>query len=83
MEDYSMKTNYNERREVREINYLKEMYQKMISEKLKTQELEKMASYLAKVQKADGSWSVIDDYKVDSDIRVAYAYMPTYFATAA
>ena len=83
MEDLSMKTNYNERREVRESNYLKEMYQTMISGKVETQELEKMASYLAKVQKADGSWSVIDDYKVDSDIRVAYAYMPTYFATAA
>ena len=78
-----MKTNYNERREVRERDYLKEMYQTMISGKVETQELEKMASYLVKGQKADGSWSVIDDYKVDSDIRVAYAYMPTYFATAA
>ena len=45
MEELSMKTNYNERREVRESNYLKEMYQTMISGKLETQELEKMSSY--------------------------------------
>ncbi|MDO4460777.1 MAG: hypothetical protein Q4C42_12000 [Clostridia bacterium] len=34
-------------------------------------------------QKDDGSFSVIDDYKVDSDARVDYVYFTTYYATAA
>lgn len=43
----------------------------------------KLALQLTKFQKEDGSFSVIDDYRVDGDIRVAYAYEPTYYGTAA
>lgn len=44
---------------------------------------EKLAVEILSLQKADGSFSVIDDYRCDSDIRVAYVYYPTYYCTAA
>ena len=43
----------------------------------------KLLQELLKLQKEDGSFSVISNYRVDMDIRVAYVYEPTYYATAA
>lgn len=43
----------------------------------------KFARQLLSLQKEDGSFSVIEDRRCDSDIIVAYVYFPTYYATAA
>ena len=43
----------------------------------------KLMHELMILQKEDGSFSVIDDYQVDADIRICYVYEPTYYATAA
>ena len=43
----------------------------------------KLMHELMMLQKEDGSFSVIDDYRVDADIRICYVYEPTYYATAA
>lgn len=60
---------------------LKKLYEQiLLAEK---SEKEKFARQLLLMQKEDGSWSVIDDYRCDSDIRVHYVYLPTYYATAA
>ncbi|MCI6730738.1 MAG: hypothetical protein MR487_00195 [Lachnospiraceae bacterium] len=42
----------------------------------------KLVKELLHLQKIDGSFSLIDDYRCDSDIRVFYVYFPTYYATA-
>lgn len=78
-----MNKNYTMGKEAREFNYYKEMYQKMISKNVSKSSLENLVNELIKCQKEDGSWSVIDNYRVDSDIVVHYAFVPTYFATAA
>lgn len=60
---------------------LKKLYeQTLLAEKC---EKGKLMNQLLLMQKKDGSWSVIDDYRCDSDIRVHYVYFPTYYATAA
>ena len=33
-------------------------------------------------QKQDGSFSLIEEYRIDADSRVAYGYVPTYYGTA-
>jgi len=43
----------------------------------------KLVYELLQLQKEDGSFRVIDNNRCDSDIRVAYIYYPTYYATAA
>lgn len=45
--------------------------------------MKKLVNNLLKLQKADGSFSTIESYRCDEDIRVEYAYVPTYYATAA
>lgn len=77
-----MKTNYRQSKEEIELNYYKGVYQTTISKELDESEMVKIVRELLDRQKEDGSWSIIDDYKVDSDIRVAYIYLPTYYATA-
>ena len=78
-----MKTNYRQSKEEMELNYYKGVYQTTVSKELDKSEMMKLVRELLGRQKVDGSWSVIDDYRVDSDIRVAYVYLPTYYATAA
>jgi len=44
---------------------------------------DKLVSELLKYRRADGSFGVLNNLRVDSDIRVFYHYYPTYWATAA
>lgn len=77
-----MKQNYNKRDEDAKLNYYKEKYQEVVTNKIDKCESKKIIFKLLEMQKYDGSWSVIDDYRVDSDIRVYYVYYPTYYTTA-
>lgn len=77
-----MKKNYKISEETRGLNSLKEMYQKVVTSKLNDADIKSIVKILLEKQKPDGSWSLIDDYRVDSDIRVIYVYVPTYYATA-
>ncbi len=63
---------------------IKELYEQMI-QTLREDSIfrNEIFSELITYQKEDGSFSVIDDYRCDGDIRVAYVYYPTYYATAA
>lgn len=78
----TMKVNYGINEEERALNNLKEQYQMMITGKVNNADTKNIVRELLRRQKADGSWSLIDDYRVDSDIRVVYVYLPTYYATA-
>ena len=44
---------------------------------------EKIAGQIADLQGEDGAWGEIAARRGDHDIRVAYVYFPTYYATAA
>ena len=44
---------------------------------------DKIFRELMNLQREDGSWAVIEDTKAPSDIKVAYIFTPTYYATAA
>lgn len=81
-EKVNMKRNYRVSEEEMKVNRLKEMYQMMISEGTEQIIRSKIVKKLLDLQKKDGSWSVIDDYRCDADIRVVYVYEPTYYATA-
>lgn len=43
----------------------------------------KLVQEILHLQKPDGSFSVIDDYRCDSDMAIDYVYYPTYYVTAA
>lgn len=77
-----MKNYYKINEEERALDTLKEMYRMVVAEKSSNAETKKIVKDLLMQQKEDGSWSVIDDYRVDSDVKVAYVYLPTYYATA-
>ena len=80
-------TNYfNEKESFNKLEEIKKMYSQILSCKEECNGQQKMKSLitdLLKFQKEDGSFSVIESYRCDGDIRVEYAYMPTFYATAA
>lgn len=82
-EKLNMNRNYRVSEEEMKVNRIKGMYNMMISEGVEQAVRSKLVRELLNLQKKDGSWSVIDDYRCDSDIRVVYVYEPTYYATAA
>ena len=45
-------------------------------------ELFKVAEYLVKMQKEDGSFGLIDDYRIDADCAIEYGFVPTYYCAA-
>ena len=50
--------------------------------KLNGNELKAQIKAVLKEQKEDGSFSLIDNYRIDADCRVAYGYVPSYYGTA-
>lgn len=64
------------------VSKVRALYEDILS-KREGDEIVGKVEELMSLQKNDGSFSVIDDYKVDGDIVVAYVLEPTYFATAA
>ncbi len=79
-----MEKKYVISKEEQAVNRIKELYQQMIHTDAADKEYRaKLAIEVINLQKTDGSFSVINDYNCDSDIRVAYVYFPTYYATAA
>lgn len=50
--------------------------------KLNGNELRAQVKAVLKEQKDDGSFSLIDNYRIDADCRVAYGYVPSYYGTA-
>ncbi|MCR5603375.1 MAG: hypothetical protein K6G27_06705 [Lachnospiraceae bacterium] len=66
------------------VNRIRNLYEQVIgSGTHDTGYREKLKHELLKEQKENGSFSAIDNLHIDSDIRVCYAYEPTYYATAA
>ena len=66
------------------VNRIKDLYEQTIRTGLHdTDYRAKLMHELLMLQKEDGSFSVIDNYRVDMDIRIFYVYEPTYYATAA
>ena len=60
------------------------LYRDMIgSGKEERDQLKEKVRKLSGLQREDGSWSALDDLRVDADFRIDFAYMPTYMATAA
>lgn len=63
---------------------IQDLYRQMISTTAGDKEYRgKLCMEILSIQKEDGSFSLIDNYRCDSDIRVSYVYYPTYFCTAA
>ena len=68
------------------VNEIKIIYDRIVECKKTTGNttlVEKSVMDLLRYQKEDGSFRVIDSYQCDGDFRVEFAYMPTYYATAA
>lgn len=66
------------------VNRIKDLYEQTIRTGLHdTDYRTKLMHQLLMLQKEDGSFSVIDNYRIDMDIRIFYVYEPTYYATAA
>ncbi len=63
---------------------LKNLYESMLNTSANDhKKREEIAGELLSRQQEDGSWKVIDRMQGDFDIIVAYAYFPSYYATAA
>lgn len=63
---------------------IKDIYKKVLSlNKGDEAYCGKLMTELLGMQKEDGSFAVINDCKVEADVRVGCIYFPTYYATAA
>ena len=78
-----MKKQYELSQEEFAVKEIEGLYNTMISGGEDRHGRHKIVTVLMNLQKQDGSWCVIDTRECDSDIRVAYLYEPTYYATAA
>ena len=66
------------------LNHIKDLYNSMLTAAPSDGDYRcKIAKELFRLQREDGAWRVIEDLKAPMDIRVAYIYEPTYYATAA
>lgn len=77
---------FDERESRGKLDEIKKLYEQILNCNMSGEGyylMKKLISDLIKFQKSDGSFSTIESYECDGDIRVEYAYMPTYYATAA
>ncbi len=66
------------------VERVKDLYKDMLATAPDAKkEREKIAAVLQSLQREDGSWRVIENLNIDSDARIEFAYLPTYYATAA
>lgn len=66
------------------LNHIKGLYDSMLAAAPCDEDYRcKIAKELFHLQREDGAWRVIEDLRAPMDIRVAYIYEPTYYATAA
>ena len=70
----------NERNLYNEAELRKAAFEEAI--KLNGNELKVQVKAVLREQKEDGSFSLIDNYRIDADCRVAYGYVPSYYGTA-
>ena len=76
---------FNERESRNKLEMIKKLYNQILAceeDRTGRIEMQSFLTELLKYQKEDGSFSTIESYRCDGDIRVAYAYMPTFYATA-
>ncbi len=66
-----------------EVEERRKMYREMLSPETTDKRREELVDILLRYRKQDGSFSIIDDYCIDSDIVVYFALIPTYCTTAA
>lgn len=52
--------------------------ERLVKGQVNKEEYADILRFLLMNQKDDGAWTLLEDYRVDSDIRVAYVYEPTY-----
>lgn len=82
-----MKKMYQEISSERTAGRIRELYRQMLSQAAEgdREARRKIAWEIFGLQREDGSWTVVEDRSAisDTDCRVEYVYIPTYYATAA